>query len=133
MREQIDGKAIETIVETIEVAGLLSKVSTLRAAGWRLVQILGISTDATIELSYSFGLRHEMRVFRFNAAPEVSVPSITPAFPGAYLYENELRDLFGVEIQCISVDWLGKVYGVAAMHPFRKIKVTLPSSEGGRL
>ncbi|MFZ4617238.1 MAG: NADH-quinone oxidoreductase subunit C [Rectinemataceae bacterium] len=132
MREQIDGKAIETIVETIEAASLLQRVSALRAGGWRLVQILGISTDATIELSYSFGLRHEMRVFRFNAEPEVSVPSITPAFPGAYLYENELRDLFGVQIQCISVDWLGKVYDVAADRPFSRIKVALPSSEGGR-
>jgi ech hydrogenase subunit D len=73
-----------------------------------------------------------MRVFRFNAAGEVSVPSITPIFPGAYLYENELRDLFGVQIQCISVDWLGKVYDVAADRPFSRIKVTLPSSEGGR-
>ena len=40
----------------------------------------------------------------------MKVPSITGVFVAAYLYENEIRDLFGVEIERIAVDWLGKVY-----------------------
>ncbi|MEI6875855.1 MAG: NADH-quinone oxidoreductase subunit C, partial [Spirochaetota bacterium] len=59
------------------------------------------------------------------------VPSITPVFAGAYLYENEIRDLFGVAIERISVDWLGKVYDVDGDRPFSKIALTMTSSEGG--
>ena len=125
-----DSGAFATMVKEIGIGELLPQVSALRSEGWRLVQVLCISSTAAFELSYSFGLLHEMRVLRLLVDPEATVPSITQAFPGAYLYENELRDLFGVAIQCISVDWLGKVYDITGERPFSKIQVRLPSSEG---
>jgi len=118
-------------IETIGIGELLSKVDATRAAGWRLVQMMGISGTEGVELDYSFGLGHEMIVLRFPVAPGESVPSITSIYAGAYLYENEIRDLFGVDIQRISVDWLGKVFDTAGDRPFNKIKVALQSSEGG--
>jgi len=119
-------------IEPIGPEHLLTEAQALRGEGWRLVQILGISSETEIELSYSFGLLHEMRVLRFSVAPGFPLPSITPAFPGAYLYENELRDLFGVTIECISIDWLGRVFDVAETTPFSKVRIELPSSEEAR-
>jgi ech hydrogenase subunit D len=38
------------------------------------------------------------------------VPSITPAYWCAFLYENEIHDLFGIEIDGLAVDFKGNLY-----------------------
>jgi ech hydrogenase subunit D len=121
-----------TTLAPLDVGELLAWTDHLRAEGWRLVQILGISSADAVELNYSFGLEHEMMVIRLVVPPGTSVPSITPVFAGAYLYENEIRDLFGVSIERISIDWLGKVYDVKREKPFSKVSIKMPSSEEGK-
>lgn len=119
----------------IELSKLLSEVDQLRSANWRLVQILCIGEAGGAELTYSFGTDGErgleMRSLRFTARTGTSVPSITALYPAAFLYENEIRDLFGVQIERIVGDWLGKVYDVAKDTPFKKVTVSPMSSEGG--
>jgi ech hydrogenase subunit D len=121
---------VQTII-AIELSKLLSEVDQLRSAAWRLVQILCIGEAGGAELTYSFGLGLEMRSLRFTASEGTSVPSITALYPAAFLYENEIRDLFGVQIERIAGDWLGKVYDVAKDTPFKKVTVSPMSSEGG--
>jgi ech hydrogenase subunit D len=134
MSEESDEKTrmvVGPVIEGIAVESLLGRAAALKKEGWRLVQVLGVSTKEAIELSYAFGLDDAMAVLRFLALPGTQVPSITSVYAGAYLYENELRDLFGVDIRGISVDWLGKVYDIKGTNPFSKIRVEMPSSEGG--
>jgi ech hydrogenase subunit D len=119
-------------IAPIEVGALLVEVDALRSAGWRLVQILCIGGAAGAELSYSFGLGLEMRSLRLEVAAEASLPSITSLYPGAFLYENEIRDLFGVRIERIRSDWEGRVYDVAKDRPFSKVTVQAISSEEAR-
>ncbi|HET7839463.1 MAG TPA: NADH-quinone oxidoreductase subunit C, partial [Rectinemataceae bacterium] len=95
----------------------------LKAEGWRLIQILAVSSAEANELSYSFGLGMQFKVLRFKVASDQTVPSITPVYLAAYLYENEIRDLFGVKIERIAVDWLGKVYDVKGDKPFSRVTV----------
>ena len=123
-------REVQKIIE-IESSKLLSEVDQLRSANWRLVQILCIGQQGGFELTYSFGLGLEMRSLRFTASEGTSVPSITALYPAAFLYENEIRDLFGVAIERIAGDWLGKVYDVAKDTPFKKVTVSPMSSEGG--
>jgi len=121
----------------IETGSLLVEVDALRSAGWRLVQILCIGQADGAELSYSFGLDLELRHLRLKAAAEAALPSITSLYPGAFLYENEIRDLFGVRIERIRADWNGKVYDVAegaegragGRKPFSKVTIKATSSE----
>jgi ech hydrogenase subunit D len=47
-------------------------------------------------------------------------------YPGAFLYENEIHDLFGVTIRHIAVDYLGTLYRTALMTPFSIDNVRLP-------
>jgi ech hydrogenase subunit D len=129
-------KETQSIIE-IGIERLLPEVDALRSAGWRIIQILCISSPEGNELSYSFGLGLEMRSLRFRvlaaSAAEGSVPSITALYPAAFLYENEIRDLFGVNIERIAGDWDGKVYDVAGApgggKPFSKVAVRAISSE----
>jgi len=118
-------------LEEIEVSNLVPTVDALRVAGWRLVQVLGISAADHTELNYSFGLGLQHKILRLKVAAGAEVPSITDVFLAAYLYENEIRDLFGVKIERIAVDWLGKVYEPVQGKAFSKITVAATSSEGG--
>ena len=117
-------------IDLIEISRLLPEVDAFRKAYWRLVQILCVSSAEGAELSYSFGLDLAMRSLRFRASAEESVPSITAFYPAAFLYENEIRDLFGVRIERIVPDWEGKSFDVAKGQPFSKVAITGPRSEG---
>jgi ech hydrogenase subunit D len=119
------------VIEHMQVCDLVPTVDALRIAGWRMVQILAISSADHTELNYSFGLGMQYKILRLQVAPGMKVPSITEVFAAAYLYENEIRDLFDVEIERISIDWLGKVFDTAKDHAFNKVTVAAPSSERG--
>ncbi len=116
-------REIQTL-EEITVGDLIPKVHALKAEGWRIIQVLAVSGPEANELTYSFGLGMQFKLLRFRVGSEQTVPSITPVYVAAYLYENEIRDLFGVKIERIAVDWLGKVYDVKGDKPFSKVTVT---------
>ena len=125
-------KETQSIVP-VEIGPLLSEVDALRNAGWRLVQILCVGNSEGAELSYSFGSGLDLRSLRVKVPAEAALPSITSLYPGAFLYENEIRDLFGVRIERIRSDWEGKVYDVAKDKPFSKVTVQAISSEDASL
>jgi NADH:ubiquinone oxidoreductase 27 kD subunit len=120
MRDTIEVQEIKTIRKE----DLLAECAALQAQGMRLVQVLALNTDGGFELSYSFGKEYRMLSLRFTITSDEPVPSITPVWKAAFLYENEIKDLFGVKIENISVDYNGKFYNVAREHPFaaRKLK-----------
>ena len=45
--------------------------------------------------------------------------SISNIYGPAFLYENEITDLFGVPIQLISPDYKGKLYRIEQPTPFQ--------------
>lgn len=97
---------------------LLVECARLAAKEFRLVQILALSTPEGAELTYSFSKEFHMVGLRCSVPKDDSIPSITPIWKGAFLYENEIKDLFGVRIENISVDYQGKFYDIAKEHPF---------------
>jgi ech hydrogenase subunit D len=46
------------------------------------------------------------------------VPSISEFFGAAFLYENEIRELFGIDVTGIGVDLRGQLYKTATKVPF---------------
>jgi ech hydrogenase subunit D len=123
-------REVQSVVE-IGAESLLTEADALRSANWRLVQILCVSSPEGNELSYSFGQGLAMKSLRFNAPAGASVPSITSLYSAAFLYENEIRDLFGLKIDRIRADWEGRVLDVAGEKPFSKVSIMGPRSEGG--
>jgi ech hydrogenase subunit D len=125
-------KQAHTIVPT-PIDRLLVAVDELKRAAWRIVQVLCVSGPQGNELSYSFARALELQSLRVDAPSGAAVPSITAIYPAAFLYENEIRDLFGVRIERIAGDYEGKVYDVAGAPgggaPFSKVTVQAISSE----
>jgi ech hydrogenase subunit D len=117
------------LIEEIEPESLIPIVDTIKLDGFRLVQILCVAVPDGFELYYSFGGGYSMRSLKLRIGTRDPVPSITPCYQAAFLYENEIRDLFGVRIERIGLDWNGKLYDVAGNAPFAKASVRLTSSE----
>jgi len=97
---------------------LVGMVAQLYAEGYRLVQIGCTTLPGAYELNYSFDKDYRFKNLRITAAPGEEVPSISVIYPNAFLYENEIHDLFGVVIKNINIDYRGTLYRTAIKVPF---------------
>ncbi|MBO4395200.1 MAG: NADH-quinone oxidoreductase subunit C [Eubacterium sp.] len=118
----------EEKLETIEVGDLLPRVMRMKKEGMRLSQACAAFIDEKFELSYSFAddVTYQYTTLRLVIEPDTEVPSITDIVPPAVFYENEMKELFGVKIRMISVDYQDKLYRIKEKQPFG------PDAEGGR-
>jgi ech hydrogenase subunit D len=103
-------------------------VAHLFAEGHRLVQISCTTLESGYELNYSFDKDYRFRNLRMTVAPDEKVPSISVIFPNAFLYENEIHDLFGLVVKDIAIDYGGSLYRTAIKTPFSigNVKFTEP-------
>lgn len=122
----------EQTFEAITRDLLLERVRALKSEGHRLVQIGATRLADELQLTYSFDREGQLLSLRLQLpATDANVPSITSIFWGAFLYENELHDLFGVDVQGIAVDFHGTLYLTTVKFPFGSTKA--PSSPKGPL
>lgn len=105
---------------------LVGVVAQLSAEGFRLVQIGCSTLEAAYELNYSFDKEYRFKNLRITVTPGEEVPSISAVYPNAFLYENEIHDLFGVIIRNINIDYGGTLYRTAIKTPFSVENVKLP-------
>lgn len=104
----------------IDPSDLINKVLEERRKNNRLIQICAVSVDDGYELSYSFAEGYDFVNYRLNIAEDVEIPSISDFFPSAALYENEMKELFGVKIQHINLDYNNQLYKIDVETPFKK-------------
>ena len=113
-------KTLDGILRRIEPSELLSTVILYRKKNWRLVQICAVRTEEGFEISYSFAMNYDMETLRFAIAADDEITSISAVYGCAFLYENEISELFGVKIKAISTDFKDKLYRIHAEAPFAK-------------
>jgi len=106
-------------IENITVETLLDKSKAMREQGRRLVQISATRLADTVELTYSFDLDSRLANLRLSLpADKPQLPSISSIFLCAVLYENEIHDLFGVQVDGLAIDFKGNFYKTAVKFPF---------------
>ncbi|HYG35587.1 MAG TPA: NADH-quinone oxidoreductase subunit C [Clostridia bacterium] len=109
--------------EMIQVDELLAKVQEMRRQNYRLVQIGATRLPEQVELTYSFDQESQLANLRLHLpAAEAKVPSISSIYWCAFLYENEIHDLFGVQVEGMAVDFKGNLYQTAVKFPFGSTK-----------
>lgn len=106
--------------EDIAADQLLGQMSDHKEAGWRLCQILSADEGDSTELLYTLAKDYELKNFRLVIEEGTVVPSITGIFSYAHLYENEIAELFGVEISDIRSNLNRKLYKIHVEAPFKK-------------
>ena len=103
----------------IQVPELLGRAKEMLAQGQRLVQICCTKLPDALELQYSFDRDYAFTSFRITfPGGEGTVPSISSVYLSAFLYENEIHDLFGIKVMDIAVDYQGKFYRTAVQRGF---------------
>ena len=120
------------IVEEIPLALLLERVQLMHARGRRLVQICCTRLAADHEVNYSFDRDPRKPQDAEAGAAEAGfftlrvriplvggeLPSISSFYWSAFLYENEIHDLFGVTVLGMAVDFHGSLYKTAEPAPY---------------
>ncbi len=102
----------------IEKVELLPVIMEKKNDYWRLAQICCLYKDGNYEVSYSFAKDYELVNYRLVVDKEEMVPSISRVYKAAILYENEMRELFGLKVEYIKVDYHNKLYRIDEETPF---------------
>lgn len=109
--------------EIIPVGMLLERVGSLHKQNCRLVQIGATRLPEQIELNYSFEREGKLVNLRLQLPPEnTRIPSISSIYWCAFIYENEIHDLFKIDVDGMAVDFKGNFYQTAVKYPFGSTK-----------
>lgn len=92
--------------------------------GYRLAQILSVAYEGYNEVTYSVAKEYEMENYKINLPIYEEIKSFSDIFPAATLYENEIKELWGVKVVGMALDYHNKFYRIEKETPFKKqIKV----------
>lgn len=107
------------VYREIELGELLPEVQKYKSAGWRFVQLCATTIEGGVEILYTFakGSGSEVENLLLKVQNGTHVPSITGFYGAAFVFENEMHDLFAVLVDGISIDFKGNFYRVAVGAP----------------
>lgn len=106
-------------ITNIGPGSLVSDVLNLKYDGYRLVQICATKIESGYELTYSFAKEYDLKNLRMHISPGTEIMSISNIYQPAFLYENEIHDLFGIHIKMITLDYEGNLYRIKDKAPFK--------------
>lgn len=108
-------------IRQISTGEFLMRVMEMSKQNYRLMQAHAVSIENGYELSYTFGKDYDWLTYRLVIDEAEEIPSITTIYESAFLYENEMAELFGVKIKMISVDYRDKLYRIDDETPMKNL------------
>ena len=104
----------------IEQVELLPVIMEKKNDMWRLAQMCCAFAEGRYEVTYSFASGYEIANYRLIVGKEETVPSISRVYKSAIFYENEMRELFGLNVEYMKVDLHNRLYRIEETTPFLK-------------
>lgn len=101
---------------------LLPEVRQLKADGYRLSQICAANVEQGVQILYTFDEDHVLKNLRLIISGDEEVQSITDVYWPAFIYENEMHDLFGIKIVGNALDYGGDFFKVSEPTPWKAKK-----------
>ena len=121
----------------IETATVVAKTAELKKTGYRIVQIGATRCSDHLEVNYSFDRDYEFTNLKVKLPLDgAELPSIGANYWNAFLYENEIHDLFGVAFTNLPLDYRGNFYRTAeksAFNPVVKAEAKTASKTGAEV
>ena len=105
----------------IELSELLARTEQYKKDGNRLVQIGCTKVDDLYEINYSFEKDFVFQTIRVTIPQTTELPSISGIYWGAFVYENEIHDLYGITVTGMNVDFKGTFYRTTITYPFSSV------------
>lgn len=88
--------------------------------GYRLSQICSIAFEGYNEVIYSVNKEYLMENYKIDLPIDEEIKSFSDIFPAATLYENEIKELWGVKVVGMNIDYHNKFYRIKEETPFKK-------------
>lgn len=107
-----------TIVD-LDKSAITAKTLEHKNSGYRLAQICAVRTAGGYDLFYSFAKEYEFINYKIAIGEDDEILSISEIFPTAMLYENEMKEFFGVNIKSINLDYDNRFIRIAQETPFK--------------
>ena len=112
----------------ISVDELVARTEQLKKEGNRLVQIGCTQLGDEFEINYVFDKDFVLTNLRITVKQDAVIPSVSSVFFGAFVYENEIHDLYGLTVKGMNIDFGGHFYRTSVKTPF-KVTVTKGGGE----
>lgn len=97
-------------------------------AGYRLSQICAVAYEGYNEVLYSVNLGYDMENYKIELPIDEEIQSVSDLYPAASLYENELKELWGVQVVGMAIDYNNSFYLIEEETPFKK-QITVKQKE----
>jgi len=110
----------------ISIDELVARTAQLKNDGCRLVQIGCTQVGDDFEINYVFDKDFVLTNLRITIKQDTIIPSVSGVFFGAFVYENEIHDLYGITVMGMNIDFNGHFYRTTVKHPF-----TVTVTKGG--
>jgi ech hydrogenase subunit D len=107
----------------IEISELLDRVQDLKGEGYRLGQICAAKAGGRFHLLYSFDKDCVLTNLKLPVEDGEAIPSISGVYWPAFIYENEMQDLFGFQFKHLALNYNGKFFKVAEPTPWNPKKL----------
>lgn len=88
---------------------LLNEVAARLPHGWRFVTLTCLDGGAHHEIFYHFDKNYELLNLRLELPKGQKLQSISHIFFPAVIVENELKDLFGIDVSDMVIDYGGRL------------------------
>ncbi|MCR5845288.1 MAG: NADH-quinone oxidoreductase subunit C [bacterium] len=126
-----DVEKIPQVFIEISLEEMHARVAEHIEDGWRFLQLCATTIESGIELVYTLGRGPEVENLVTNIANGDIVPSITDLAPAAFFFENETKELFGVNFKGIAIDFGGNFYKLSEPFPMNPdgFYVEIPADE----
>ena len=120
-------------IQPIGLDKIAPKAAELKDGGWRLVQMCASDMGDDLEILYTFAKETDWENFRVNLPKtgDFTLPSISPSFLCAFSYENEMKDLFGIKVDGLVIDYKGHFIQTEKKTPWAKPPETKPDEAAG--
>jgi ech hydrogenase subunit D len=106
-------------ITVIDAGDLLETASDIKTAGYRLGQACATKVDGGIEVLYTFEQGEVLKNYKILLPEDVPVlQSVTSLFWSAFIYENEMHDLFGITFKNLALDYGGSFFKIAKKTPW---------------
>ena len=110
--------AQEQVTVPISVGELVERTAQMKKNGCRLVQIGCTKVGDDYEINYLFDKEFALTNLRITVKQDTVIPSVSSVYFGAFVYENEIHDLYGITVTGMNIDFSGHFIQTTVKHPF---------------
>lgn len=108
-------------VTQITVSEVEKTAEEMKRQGYRLVVMTCTpAVGGGFDITYSFDKDTALKHFRITMPAESEIPSICKSYGGAFVYENEIHDLYGFVFNGMTIDFKGTFIRTSVPFPFKK-------------